>query len=164
MARFLFCMWRWEKGKKLEQYRKPAQTGLEMREKEKYWYSIRSYIIMIVACILLLFAKAHVISLLDIVVGWLSSCSKEWFAVLVSALCLSLSFVIILKIKEKEQKVANSTFAAALFAILFYTYFRFINHTYACWGIGWYKWTDILYFPFVLFAVQMIVCNRQILS
>lgn len=116
---------------------------------------------MIVACILLLFAKAHVISLLDIVVGWLSSCSKEWFAVLVSGLCLSLSFIIISKIKAKEQKVANSTFAAALFAILFYSYFRFINHTYEFWGICWYKWTDILYLPFVLFAIQMIVCNRQ---
>ncbi len=116
---------------------------------------------MIVACILLLMAKVHVISLLDKVVYWLDHCSKGWYAVLITGLCLAFSLVFVAKIRESKQKVAHSTFALALFVIIVYTYFRFIDNTYQFWGIGWYKWTDILCLPFALFAIQMIVCNRR---
>lgn len=116
---------------------------------------------MIVACILLLIAKVHVISLLDKVVFWLDDCSKGWYAVLITGLCLVLSLVYVAKIRERKQRVAHSTFALVLFVIIVYTYFRFIDNTYQFWGIGWYKWTDILYLPFALFAIQMIVCNRR---
>lgn len=116
---------------------------------------------MIVACILLLMAKAHVISLLDRIVEWLGVCSEGWFAFLFTGLCIALSLISLLKIRENEQKVAHSTFAAVLFIILFYSYFRFIDNSYEFWGIGLYKWTDIVFLPFILFVVQMIVCNRQ---
>lgn len=132
-----------------------------MSKIEKYWSIYKSYVILIVACILLLIAKTHVISLLDRMVEWLGVCSEGWFAVLITGICLALSLVPLLKIREKVQKVAHSSFAAVLFIILFYSYFRFIDHTYEFWGIGWYKWTDILYLPFILFVLQMIVCNRQ---
>ena len=62
---------------------------------------------MIVACILLLMAKAHVISLLDRIVEWLGVCSKGWFVVLFTGLCIGLSLIPLLKIREKEQKVAH---------------------------------------------------------
>lgn len=116
---------------------------------------------MIEACIMLLMAKVHVISLLDKAVYWLDGCSKGWYAVLITGLCLASSLVFVAKIIERKQRVAHSTFALALFVIIVYTYFRFIDNTYQFWGIGWYKWTDILYLPFALFAIQMIVCNRR---
>lgn len=116
---------------------------------------------MIVACFFLLIAKTHVISLLDRIVEWLGACSEGWFAVLITGLCIALSLNSLLKLREKEQKVAHSTFAAVLFIILFYSYFRFIDNSYEFWGIGLYKWTDIVFLPFILFVVQMIVCNRQ---
>ena len=114
---------------------------------------------MVVACLLLLIAKVHVISILDKIVEWLSVCAEGCFAVLITGIGIALSFLYILKIREKEQKVGQSTFAVALFVILFYSYFRFLDNSYEFWGIGWYKWMDILFMPFVLFVVQIIVCN-----
>lgn len=128
---------------------------------EKYWNTYKSYVILIVACILLLIAKTHVISMLDRIVEWLGVCSEGWFAVFITGLSITLSLIPLLKIKEKKQKVARSTFAAVLFIILFYSYFRFFDHSYEFWGLGWYKWTDILFLPFILFVVQMVICNRQ---
>lgn len=127
----------------------------------KYWNMYRSYVIMAVACILLLFMKSHVLALLDKAVMWLQPCSHAWFAVLITGVCLALSIVITERIKEKKQRIAHSTLAAAIFVVLTYTYFRFIDVDYEFWGISWYKWSDILYLPFVLLVIQKIVCGRQ---
>lgn len=127
----------------------------------KFWSIYRSYVILIVVCILLLMVKPHVISLLDRIVEWLSVCSKGWFALLITGASFAVSFIILLTIKAKEKKVAHSTLAVVLFVTLFYSYFRFIDQSYEFWGLGWYKWTDILYIPFIMFVVQMVVCNRH---
>ena len=86
----------------------------------KFWSIYRSYVILIVVCILLLMVKPHVISLLDRIVEWLSVCSKGWFALLITGASFAVSFIILLTIKAKEKKVAHSTLAVVLFVTLFY--------------------------------------------
>lgn len=127
---------------------------------EKIWSIIKSYVIMIVACILLLFIKEHILALLDKVVSWLHLCSKEWFAVIITSAGIILSAIIAYDIHQKEKQVANSTLASALFVIIVYSYFRFIDKTYIFWGANYYKWCDILYIPFVLLILQKYVCGR----
>lgn len=131
-----------------------------MKKSEELWSIIKSYVIMIVTCILLLFIKEHIIALLDKVVSWLHSCSKEWFAVIITSAGIVLSAIIAYDIHQKEKQVANSTLASALFIIIVYSYFRFIDKTYIFWGANYYKWCDILYMPFVLLILQKYVCRR----
>lgn len=134
---------------------------MEMSKWQKFWGIARSYVVMTVACILLLFIKVHVISVLEKCAQWLEPCSDVWFAVLFSGICLVTSAIIISKIIAKKQHVAHSSIAAAMFIMLFYTFFRFIDGSFEFWGIGLYKWCDALYVPFVLLIVQMIVCGKQ---
>ena len=107
-----------------------------MNSFNKIWGIYRSYVIVTVACLLLLFTKSHVIALLNNCVHWLQSCSETWFAIIVTCFMLSLSAVIIGKIYYKKQHVAHTTLAFALFIILFYSYFRFIDDEYEFWGSG----------------------------
>lgn len=132
-----------------------------MNRFNKIWGIYRSYVIVTVACLLLLFTKSHVIALLNNCVHWLQSCSETWFAIISTCFMLSLSAVIIAKIYYKEQQVAHTTLAFTLFFILFYSYFRFIDDEYEFWGSGWYKWCDIFFLPFLLLVIQKIVCGRR---
>ena len=116
---------------------------------------------MAVACLFLLFTKPHVITLLNKCAQWLLPCSEMWFAVMITGFILALSVILIAKIHDKRQQVAHSTLAFALFIILFYSYFRFIDNTFEFWGIGWYKWCDLLFLPFILLVIQMIVCGKK---
>ena len=124
---------------------------------------IRSYIIMIVACTLLLFARPHVISLLSKLVAWIQPCSHIIFVVLISAFAIALSVVRIYRASQKEQQVAHSTIAFELFIIIFYSYFRIIDDTFIFWGPErcFYRWCDILYLPFILLLVQKICCRNN---
>ena len=116
---------------------------------------------MIVACMLLLFILPHVIDLLDKVVNWLQPCSEVCFAVLFSGTCIAISVYFVRNIRKKEKRVANSTIASVLFAVIVYSYFRWIDNHYEFWGIKWYKWCDILYIPFLLLIVQKFICGRH---
>jgi hypothetical protein len=131
-----------------------------MKKSEKIWSIIKSYVIMIVACILLLFIKEHILALLDKVVSWLHLCSKEWFAVIITTAGIVFSILIIYEIHKKKRQVANSTLATVLFIIVVYSFFRFIDNTYLFWGLDYYKWCDIIYFPFILLILQKIICRR----
>jgi len=132
-----------------------------MKKSEIIWGICKYYIIMIVTCILLLFMKEHIIAILDKVVPWLHLCSKDWFAVIITTWGVVLSALIANRIHQKKQHVADSTLASALFIIIVYSYFRFIDKTYIFWGLNNYKWCDILYLPFVFLILQKIVCGRQ---
>ena len=134
---------------------------MEMSKWQKFRGIARSYVVMTVACILLLFIKVHVISVLEKCAQWLEPCSDVWFAVIFTGTCLVTSAIIISKIIAKKQHVAHSSMAAAMFIVLFYTFFRFVDGSFEFWGIGLYKWCDALYVPFVLLIVQMIVCGKQ---
>lgn len=132
-----------------------------MSKWQKIWNVARSYVIMMVACMFLLFTKGHVVDVLEKCAQWLEPCSEGWFAVLFTGISLATSALIITKLIAKKQHVAHSTMAASLFVVLFYTYFRFVNSDFEFWGFGWYKWCDALYIPFLLLIVQMIICGRQ---
>lgn len=134
---------------------------MEMSKWQKFWNVARSYVIMMVACMFLLFTKVHVIGVLEKCAQWLEICSEGWFAVLFTGVCLATSALITNKIIAKKQHVAHSSMATLLFFVLFYTYFRFANSDFEFWGIGWYKWCDALYIPFLLLLIQMIICGRQ---
>ena len=122
-----------------------------------------SYIIAIALGFFMLFTKSHLIKIIDKIVTWMECCSEEWiwFVVLISGVCLFLSINEAVKIYRKEQQVAHSTIAAVSFIVSFYSYFRFVDNTYEFWGLGWYKWCDILYLPFVLFIIRAIVCGKH---
>lgn len=134
---------------------------LKMKTRQKIWNIARYYIVMIVACIFLLFIEEHVICFLEKCTQWLQPCTELWFVILFLGGCLAASWLIIVKIKAKKQLVAHSTMATALFIVLFYTYFRFINISFEFWGLGWFKWCDALFIPFLLLLLQMIVCGKK---
>lgn len=132
-----------------------------MSKEHNVLWEYKSYVIMIVACVVLLFIKQHVVNFLDKCTEWIHSCSVLWFAVLITGSSLVLSVCMVAKIIKKKQAVAHSTMAIAMFAVLFYTYFRFIDNTYNFWGLGWYKWCDIVYLPFILLTIQKIICYKK---
>lgn len=132
-----------------------------MKNMESLWSSIKSYVIMIATCIVLLFMKEHIITILDKVVSWLHLCSEDWFAVIISIIGLVLSVYIFYKIIEKKQQVANSTLALVLFVAIVYTFFRCFDDTYIFWGFDYYKWCDVLYVPIILLIIQKIVCGKK---
>lgn len=127
-----------------------------------FWDSSKSFIFVIVACLLLLFVKPHLLSFLDKIVAWIQPCSRGMCAFLISLGAVALSAFRIYKISRHEQQVAHHTFALELFLLLVYTYFRFIDTTYEFWGpVGCsYRWCDILYLPFALLLVQIFACSK----
>lgn len=132
-----------------------------MNKDHNLLWEYKSYVIMIVACVVLLFIKQHVVSFLDKCTEWIHSCSELWFAVLITGGSLVISACMVAKIIKKKQAVAHSTLAIAMFLILFYSYFRFIDNTYNFWGLGWYKWCDIVFLPFIILTIQKIICDKK---
>lgn len=121
-----------------------------MNKEQDLQTMMKSYIICGVACLVLYFFSPQITLLLEKVVNWIQPCPQWCFATLILAAGLYFTYKIIVEIKGKELHLSDGKFAFAIFLIVVYSYFRFINKSFDFWPIvSPLKWTDILYLLFI---------------
>lgn len=121
----------------------------------------RCYIILVVACLILYFFNSQIINLLLKATRWIEPCPQWCFAALIIAACVYLSIKISYKIFQRKQHISESTFATAIFLLIVYSFFRFIDTNFEFWpSDAILKWTDIFYLPFVLLLVLMLIRKK----
>lgn len=122
----------------------------------------RCYIILVVACLILYFFSPHIINFLLKAVSWIEPCPQWCFVTLVIGAALCLSIGLSNKIWNRQQHVSGRTFAAAIFLIIVYTFFRFIDAHFEFWPLkAALKWTDIFYIPFGLLLVLKFIPKKS---
>lgn len=121
----------------------------------------RSYIILVVACLVLYLFSPQIDKLLLKAAMWIEPCPQWCFATLVIGTGICLSVDLSYKFR-KRQYVSGSTFATAIFIVIVYSFFRFIDPNFEFWPLkAVLKWTDIVYLPFVLLLVLKFIPKKS---
>lgn len=122
----------------------------------------RCYIILVAACLALYFFSPQIINLLLKASRWIEPCPQWCFAILVIGTGICLSIDLLNKLFQRQQYVSRRTFATAIFLVILYTFFRFIDKHFEFWPLkAVLKWTDILYLPFILLFVLKFIPKRR---